>query len=93
MEEYQRNFIRFLRETGKLVFGEFTVESGRVVPYYIQLGENSDGANTARLGRAFANALNNSEVLYDILYGIPEKGIALAIATSLQLLNDGTSVP
>ena len=57
MQAYQRNFIRFAIERGVLRFGEFTLKSGRISPYFFNAGLFHSGAALAQLGRCYADAL------------------------------------
>jgi len=94
MEQYKQEFIDFLLNLGSLkVGGDFKLKSGRFSPYFIDIGNVNDGISTARLGELYAEALVNASQLehkisldYDnFIYGIPEKGIAPAITTSIAL--------
>ncbi|MFZ2290489.1 MAG: orotate phosphoribosyltransferase [Halopseudomonas yangmingensis] len=87
MQEYQREFIRFALDRGVLRFGEFTLKSGRVSPYFFNAGLFNSGATLARLGRYYAQALVHSQYAdqADVLFGPAYKGIPLAAVTAVAL--------
>jgi orotate phosphoribosyltransferase len=77
---------------GVLKFGEFTLNSGRVSPYFFNLGAVSDGAGFAQLGRAYADAILAAEIEFDVLFGPAYKGIPIAVATATALAERGVHV-
>ena len=85
MQNYQREFLDFAITTGVLRFGEFTLKSGRISPYFFNSGLFDSGGSIARLGRFYAAALQDSNISYDMLFGPAYKGIPLAVATSIAL--------
>ena len=85
----QQTFIDFLVAQGVLKFGEFTLNSGRVSPYFFNLGAVSDGAGFAQLGRAYADAILAAEIEFDVLFGPAYKGIPIAVATATALAERG----
>lgn len=85
MQNYQREFLDFAIATGVLRFGEFTLKSGRISPYFFNSGLFDSGGSIARLGRFYAAALQDSNIHYDMLFGPAYKGIPLAVATSIAL--------
>ena len=85
MQDYQREFLEFALEVGVLRFGEFTLKSGRISPYFFNAGLFNTGASLARLGRYYARALINSGIEFDLLYGPAYKGIPLAAVTCVAL--------
>lgn len=94
MQDYQRDFLHFARETGALRFGQFTLKSGRTSPYFFNAGLFNTGARLARLGRFYAEAILAGGVSFDVLYGPAYKGIPLAAATSIALADHhGRDVP
>jgi orotate phosphoribosyltransferase len=94
MHDYQRDFIELALQRGVLRFGEFTLKSGRVSPYFFNLGRIDTGAALARLGRAYAATLEKSGLAFDMLFGPAYKGIALAVATAIALAErHGRDVP
>jgi orotate phosphoribosyltransferase len=89
----QDNFIRFALEANVLSFGEFKTKAGRLSPYFFNAGGFNDGARLSALGRYYANALEESGLEYNMLYGPAYKGITLAAATAIALAQSGRNVP
>jgi orotate phosphoribosyltransferase len=85
VHDYQRDFIELTLQRDVLRFGEFTLKSGRLSPYFFNMGRIDSGAALNRLGRAYAAAVVNSELKVDMLFGPAYKGIALAAATAIAL--------
>ncbi|MDY7562697.1 orotate phosphoribosyltransferase [Pseudomonas sp. 10B1] len=85
MHEYQRDFIRFAIDRGVLRFGEFTLKSGRISPYFFNAGLFNSGSALAQLGRFYAAAVVDSGISFDVLFGPAYKGIPLAAATAVAL--------
>lgn len=88
MKQYQIDFIEFAIEKQVLKFGEFTLKSGRVSPYFFNAGLFNTGRDLARLGEFYAAALVDSEIDYDLLFGPAYKGIPIATTTAVALYND-----
>ncbi|MCK5818978.1 MAG: orotate phosphoribosyltransferase [Psychromonas sp.] len=87
MKQYQRDFIEFIIEKDVLRFGEFTLKSGRVSPYFFNVGLFNTGQDLARLGEFYAEALINSGLDYDLLFGPAYKGIPIVTTTVVALYN------
>ena len=85
MQAYQRDFIRFAIERGVLRFGQFTLKSGRISPYFFNAGLFDSGLALARLGRFYAAAVVDSGIPFDVLFGPAYKGIPLAATTAVAL--------
>lgn len=85
MRAYQREFIDLALELGVLRFGEFTLKSGRVSPYFFNAGLFSSGYAAAKLGRYYAAAIAGSGVEFDMLFGPAYKGIPLVALTAAAL--------
>ncbi len=85
MQEYQRQFIEFAIQRGVLRFGQFTLKSGRVSPYFFNAGLFNSGLALAKLGGFYAQAIKASGLPFDVLFGPAYKGIPLAAATAVAL--------
>ena len=82
MKEYKKMFINFLLESNSLKFGEFTLKSGRLSPYFLNTGMLYTGEAINRLGNFYADAIaDNVKDKYSSIFGPAYKGIPLAIAT------------
>lgn len=85
MKPYQHEFIEFALSSGVLRFGSFTLKSGRISPYFFNSGLFNTGASLAHLGRFYAQAISESKLDFDILFGPAYKGIPLASTTVIAL--------
>ena len=85
MRGYKREFIELALELGVLRFGEFTLKSGRVSPYFFNAGLFNTGYAAAKLGRFYASAIAESRIHFDMLFGPAYKGIPLAALTAAAL--------
>jgi orotate phosphoribosyltransferase len=90
----QRAFLDLALARNALRFGEFTLKSGRISPYFFNAGLFDSGAALATLGRAYADAVVRSGIQFDMLFGPAYKGIVLAAITAAALAeHHGRDVP
>lgn len=82
---YKEEFIKFMYDCGVLTFGEFTLKSGRLAPYFINVGNYNTGSQLARLGDFYAQCINENNISVETLFGPAYKGIPLSIATAVSL--------
>ncbi|MFY1027095.1 orotate phosphoribosyltransferase [Actinobacillus seminis] len=87
MLAYKKQFIKFALSRHVLRFGEFTLKSGRVSPYFFNAGLFNTGADLARLGEFYASAIEDSQLNYDIIFGPAYKGIPIGTTVAVALFN------
>ncbi|TQV62832.1 MAG: orotate phosphoribosyltransferase, partial [Halothiobacillaceae bacterium] len=85
MSKLSHDFLRYALEREVLRFGEFTLKSGRVSPYFFNAGLFNTGDALSRLGQYYAEVIVRSGVEFDMLFGPAYKGIPLAAATAIAL--------
>ena len=85
MQDYQKDFIEFALSQGVLQFGEFTLKSGRISPYFFNSGLFNNGASLGKLGEFYARAIVDSGLAFDMLFGPAYKGIPLVAAVAIAL--------
>lgn len=85
MQPYKKEFVNLAIELGVLRFGEFTLKSGRVSPYFFNAGLFNTGYAAARLGRYYATAIRESKLKFDMIFGPAYKGIPIAALTAAAL--------
>ncbi len=85
MQQYQKDFVDFMLEIGALKFGEFTLKSGRISPYFFNAGAFNTGKHLSKLGKFYAQAITESGLDFDVLFGPAYKGIPLATACAMAL--------
>jgi orotate phosphoribosyltransferase len=94
MQDYKNRFFELALRKGNLSFGEFTLKSGRVSPYFFNAGGFDDGASLSELAACYAESIINSSGPFDMLFGPAYKGIPLAAATAVALNNiHGRNLP
>jgi len=93
MQEYQHRFLESALARDALRFGEFTLKSGRLSPYFFNAGRFDSGAALVALGEAYARTLLASGIDFDVLFGPAYKGIPLATAVAMALAANGRDVP
>ena len=85
MKDYQSEFLDVAIASQALRFGEFTLKSGRVSPYFFNTGLFSTGSLLGKVGRFYARTILDWGLEIDGLFGPSYKGIPLACATAIAL--------
>lgn len=84
---YKEQFIKFMVDSEILRFGEFTLKSGRLSPYFINTGNYKTGSQISALGGFYAECIKENNIEGDAIFGPAYKGIPLAITTAVTLYN------
>lgn len=84
--------VKLLLDQEVLLFGDFTLKSGRVSPYFFNLGAIHDGAAISALGEAYARKLTATELPFQCVFGPAYKGIPIAVAAAAALARTGRNV-
>jgi orotate phosphoribosyltransferase len=83
--DYKQAFIKFMCDCNVLSFGEFTLKSGRIAPYFINTGKYCTGAQIKKLGEFYADCIKQNGLSADTLFGPAYKGIPLAVSAAAAL--------
>lgn len=93
MQDYQREFLQLAIQQQVLCFGEFTLKSGRLSPYFFNAGLFNTGHALAKLGSYYAQAIQHAGIEFDSLFGPAYKGIPLVASTAIALAQRGQDYP
>ncbi|KIR31674.1 orotate phosphoribosyltransferase [Cryptococcus deuterogattii MMRL2647] len=79
-------FIEAAIEHGVLLFGNFTLKSGRQSPYFFNAGLLYSSSLLSTTSQAYAKILSSSRIPdFDVLFGPAYKGISLAAVSAVSL--------
>lgn len=92
MHAHTRQLLDLAIEYNALKFGAFTLKSGRISPYFFNLGTIANGGGMDRLVDCYASALNAGGIQFDGLFGPAYKGIPLAASLACKLATKGKDV-
>lgn len=88
LQAYQREFIELAIQCQVIKFGEFTLKSGRISPYFFNAGRFYSGAALSELGCYYAQTIINSGIQFDGLFGPAYKGIPLVASVAIALAHE-----
>ncbi len=93
MQDFKQAFLEFAIRQQVLLFGEFKTKAGRMSPYFFNAGLFNDGASLKQLGEYYAQAIGDSGVAFDGLFGPAYKGIPLAASVAIAFAGAGRNLP
>ena len=85
MNDYQSRFLELCIHNEILLFGEFTLKSGRISPYFFNAGRFDNGLLLSQLASSYGRLISDNLGTDIMLYGPAYKGIPLAAATAVQM--------
>ena len=92
MKNYQKIFLNLALDAKALEFGSFTLKSGRTSPYFFNAAKMLSG-NLSELANCYVQAINETEMKYDCIYGPAYKGIFLGSMVAVLLSQNGNNYP
>ncbi len=92
-DQFRQEFIAFAIKKEVLRFGEFKTKAGRLSPYFFNAGLFNDGDSLMKLGEFYAEAIQNSGIEFDMLFGPAYKGITLAASIAIAFAKNGRNLP
>lgn len=93
MKDYQKQFLELALHAKVLEFGDFTLKSGRKSPYFFNASKMLNGGYLHHLAECYREAIIDSNITFDCIYGPAYKGIFLGSIVSMILSKDGGEYP
>ncbi|GAB3042584.1 orotate phosphoribosyltransferase [Stenotrophomonas tumulicola] len=93
MSDHRHRFLQLALSADALRFGQFTLKSGRLSPYFFNAGRFDSGSRMAQLALCYADAVDAAGLKYDVVFGPAYKGIPLATAMACELAQRGRDLP
>jgi len=93
LKDFQRTFIELALQSHALEFGKFTLKSGRSSPYFFNAAKMLNGCDLFKLANCYVDAIEDSSMEFDCLYGPAYKGIFLGSIVATVFSQRGRHCP
>ena len=93
MKDYQISFLNLALESKSLQFGEYTLKSGRLSPYFFNAANMLSNCSLYELGKCYVDAIKDKGLKFDCIYGPAYKGIFLGSVVATLLSEQGNIYP
>jgi orotate phosphoribosyltransferase len=93
VKDYQKQFLELALDAKVLEFGDFILKSGRKSPYFFNASKMLNGGYLHHLAECYRQAIIDSNITFDCIYGPAYKGIFLGSIVSMILSKDGGEYP
>lgn len=85
MIEAQKIFLELALKVRALLFGEFTLKSGKKSPYFFNSAAFLESGHLAKLAEIYSEKIIESKITFDVIFGPAYKGIPLAASVATVL--------
>ncbi len=85
MTDIEKRFLQLAIELEALLFGEFTLKSGRGSLYFFNIATFLESGHLGELAEMYSEKITECNVDYDVIFGPSYKGIPLAAAVATVL--------
>ena len=92
LSKTQKQFIEAAIRASVLRFGEFKLKSGRMSPYFFNMGNFKSGQDMLDVAESYARTILERAPEFDVIFGPAYKGIPLAAAVAAALAAHGRNV-
>ena len=93
LKNFQKTFIELALQSNALEFGKFKLKSGRVSPYFFNAAKMLNGCDLFKLANCYVDAIEDSCMEFDCLYGPAYKGIFLGSIVATVFSQRGNPCP
>tara|TARA_B100000965_G_scaffold380340_1_gene376820 strand:+ start:321 stop:968 length:648 start_codon:yes stop_codon:yes gene_type:complete len=93
LKDFQKTFIELALQSNALEFGKFKLKSGRDSPYFFNAAKMLNGCDLFKLADCYVNAIEDSRMEFDCLYGPAYKGIFLGSIVATVFSQRGKPCP
>lgn len=92
LTQIQKRFIEAAIRASVLRFGEFKLKSGRLSPYFFNMGNFKSGQDMYDVAECYAKTILDSGLEFDVIFGPAYKGIPLCASVAAALSQHGRNV-